>query len=1284
MSDFSVWYKKHGTRNKEAPDEQIDAMAEQHLKAGTLAKQLRETIDLTGGGTDEELNAKFGRMLQRKSDARERDEAALRERAASNLEKNQQTMGMAAAGPVLPDGTPLIQDQNAAAKARRALEQGSHPGEEARIPTVDTYEKLKAQQAKTGGNLVPVSGTLQLQQEGMPTHQLYGGAKFPMAELDGAPLSDKLMAGIRGGIDVVDKGVAGVASSVYDPRSGEWFPRDESGTPVPTPMKYRADVGTREYLQALGERHGESAPRLVNAQSKAHAALGAGWDAIGMARARLHLADDQRPERREYLQALGDRNGESVLRSVDAQDRAALDEAKANLGSSSQRWNARAPSTPAEANAMAARNMRDVADVYDAVTPLSALNLGISAVGKGAKALIRTRPVGDAAEAIAAYGSKGVGPGMLSDVPAGVGGPVESQALIKAAAAKSREAPNAAFNEFMDKFQGRFTPEADMAARNAWHSPEARMAAMKVPGAAQLLDEMQLENFAMHQRAGLPAKDYNPNHLYYGQNFSKAHNEAETALANLDGKRAALRDKLLRDAGIDPAAANAGAGQSANPVRVDLNTQVPGYRALAADPAIAQKLTLSMPGEQDIFLPGAREGRSAQRIIAGDVSAELMARDNNPIEAAFRRAGGKEMDNSDISAFIKERGATGLTGGHARSVREMSAASGERRREGARMLFTDDAFKQAAADYPVATPAGRPMSGMKLDEFLKDHGTSPDMFPARLTVAGDKHLDKLVFPPHIQDALTEADMVVVYPANLTAEEMADPKLLATNFITPTRYAQRKRVIALPGTDAKEPFLYPRRYAEAYAQIMHGPKEGALDDLAHVLNYAIGAKQANQSVTVYNPGFAPRNNMENITRVFVDQPGSMLPKNLKETVAWLKKPENRRAAETYLGAGKNAESRGAEFATKTRAPGMLPSGARRAVDKVFEGTQGMGKKYNEVWDHGFKERLFPGAPLGYSFDDVLRAHHYRTQVAKGVSPNVAAMTTNELLINYSDVSSAEKLAKTFFPFTKFYTGVMQGALASAARQPYRFSRLYTLANYLQNQDTASHGDRAINAKALSLRDVVTGVPMMGWGKNDSDALALRLETPLTSAMAIIDPALSTIDPSWSGKDRPATSLLGPAITQPLAMVAPDTVERVTGYPVTSMPRDLWKKYDGTGWGRLYDIHHDLQQPNIASDVAEFHPAEQTYWDAARNAPLVGGALPKWWDTPARMYTGAQSQTGRTPEHRETALIRALLGKTGLARAESVDVMRSMSQKSKVLQDAVTDPFVKTETKKKRSY
>ena len=84
--------------------------------------------------------------------------------------------------------------------------------------------------------------------------------------------------------------------------------------------------------------------------------------------------------------------------------------------------------------------------------------------------------------------------------------------------------------------------------------------------------------------------------------------------------------------------------------------------------------------------------------------------------------------------------------------------------------------------------------------------------------------------------------VVVYPANFTPAELADEKLLATNFITPTRYAQRKRVIALPGIESQEPFIYPRRYAEAYAQILHGPKEGALDDLAveleHEAQYAV--------------------------------------------------------------------------------------------------------------------------------------------------------------------------------------------------------------------------------------------------------------------------------------------------------------------------------------------------------------------------------------------------------------------------------------------------------------
>jgi hypothetical protein len=1190
-------------------------------------------------------------------------------------------------------------DRGVARQAQRSIEQGRAPDEPTLLPEVRRFEQLAAA-AQPGQKIVPVAGVAQVQDDsGRPLLQLRRGAAVPSDVYKDQPWTEKAMGVLTGAADVVDKGVATLMRNAAsdDPRFGHM-------------PGYRDDEGVSEVLQKWGASAGEKYPAAASALNKPAAALRTGLNALGYAKDKFDLSDAeqkamfQRVTTDEAKKYRGKLSAEDYAAAVtqDERDgsRAADDVAAAKQELAEQERDMRASGaavmrplakSPAEGRVEGEDIGTFAGDVYDLVSPLQTANLALGALGPVARAAGKSRTLGDIAEGVAGkVGTKrGTERGLLSATPAAVGAPVPVKGVIKAAESYAREFPGLEQARLADAF-GDYDRALAKQVQDAWSDPAARTALVKErPEALAMFEQAQPRHLEVALASGVKPKDYNPFHVYVGQDPSRRAELGRTASAELLDHEPAK--KILERAGVASdqyALGAARAGPDAD-FTIPRGTNIPGLGALERDPVLRDLLTIRAVPQEGAppnallgsrFLPGARAADSKAQRAANLVAGELAKREQSPkLSHLFQRVTGRAMDDSSLEDAARQIMDQDVVSGLSGSMRSAASHSPERSAGAMRMLFgsgRNGAFDEASEIVAKSREVYGPEAFTDLSSFMERRPHIPlASFPPRLNAYGDEQMRdfmqrELVIPSAMRKELQSKDMVLVIPRGSTPMGAG----LAED-ISRAHYSKQQHVVAIPGMQWSEPKLVPRRVVEASLQITSGAKDDVVRNLADDIEFALGAAQANARVTQGNPGFTLRNILANVVRGAADQGGGFLTDKAgrRATEKWMFQPENRRVAEQLLGVGKDLGRRGSAFGVAPVAPGIYPAPLRRLQQKAFNATNAPGQSLNEAADDAFKANLFPSAPKNYTADDVLRVHHFVTQVRKGVDPKTAALNTNSLLINYADKSSGERVAKAIFPFIRYYTGALQGALKLSVEQPYRFTRLNNLATFAENmQGTAIGDDQAVNAKSKRAVDILTGMPAVRLGRDDK-ALVLRPETPATEGLAVIDPLMAMYDPEMASKaDSGFFSLVGPAVTGGfLSTVAPDLMTRATGHRPMSVGPELWKALgNATTAGTLPERTKALwetinQKPGMGEGVAG-SPGKakaQIAWDLAKNAPLLERLIPTYADALVRSQTQATGYTSRTPEGAEMALWRLLLRSTTGQRTQPLDIQESMAEKSR---------------------
>jgi hypothetical protein len=1313
--------KKKAPQWADVPDEKLEAWAQEGLQNGGLVRALKKNVPQWANTPDDKLEAWAREGMGQpatpstpedeiKRGIQERKVGIRNAQSGQRVGSSQETMARATAQ--------TSTDAAAKKDAQQVLAYGRAPEEEAFVKEyIDFDEMMKA---NPGAVARSIYGEVQAQnpETGQALGQLRPGRSAPLSIYKDSKWYEPALGVLGNVTDVTGK----AAAKVYRGMQYPWLPheaRPKEGE--------NENEGFSELLQNESGKFGKAFPQVAAVGGAVAALPAVGWNTLMVGKNKAEQALAEREVRRqEYLAKqgaapAGPYNMERAQQDLATQKQDLAKEDKAlDVALAETQLPFKPGDRTPEEGADIGRNVlgKRLADIAGLVNPLQDVNLALKGIGLGGKALLATktgkavgREMGNAAEALAEWSSKSALP--LSNFPAKVGAPEATRAGLESAQSLMREFPAMEERKILEQYQQLVTPEQAKKAIRSWHTPEARTAAVQAdPAMANVFETLQPLHSRIALEAGIKPQDYSPFHIYGGQDASQAAREGRTA-SQLDEFRDPTM-KTLRNAGVDTAGVEVGSARvNAAELPVDVtNIDVPGLRSLRDK----EELWSKPPTEDGVkFLPGARTSDSYAQRLANRVAGELTkiddARDASrlPGFSVWRqKASGALKDDYDLEKMVSDAWSgdaiTGMAGTHRKLMEKGPQRLALAREE---LLASDYMVKAAREDFGDATmrplsewsdmvnqervASGRGPMSVDTVPFLNAHGDVR-------TIQGldGKRVKELVVPNDIRNRLLRNDEVIIVPRGPAYKQgeswrdfnSANGRVLVMDLPEGAFGARREAMVV------------PRRVASALDQLSNpNAKRGV--ELAKAIDHALGLSQAAYAVTRGNPGFDARNFQSNATRALIDEgPDFLSGANRAQSVRDLADPALRLEAEKLLGIGKDLGENAAAYGTKPSAPGLLPARIgpfqiRKGQEKAFNALQeGFGGAINKQVDDTLKNSFFRGAPAHYSADDMLRFHHWRTQMQRGVHPKVAAQNTNRLLINYADKSGAEALAKTFFPFIRFYTGAAQGAVLLALKEPYRFSRIWRLSQAMQQADSDARGGKAVNAKAGSAVDALVGTPMVGLdhlGMGDS-ALALRLENPLSETKAVFDAALGELAPGASAAmgARPA-SLLHPGLSGAQSLfadfpVVDEFTKTTTGYAPLPVPNEVWSGLDGWGVpGKAKQVWNDTTPLDIPPDATPTEraqleeanraragqamriadsPKTAVLYEALRRIPGVGPITPVMMDTAMRLATRSGNVRGRTSEAREIGALRMLLRMLG-PRSEGLDIQEMMGKKGSEL-------------------
>lgn len=750
-------------------------------------------------------------------------------------------------------------------------------------------------------------------------------------------------------------------------------------------------------------------------------------------------------------------------------------------------------------------------------------------------------------------------------------------------------------------------------ALDAWPTEAGRRAAS--PQAQELIRVAQPIHQGIFDRAKAAGQlgdlEYNPLHLYIGQDPTKAARMNETAAA-----------RLAVESGVDP--------WKATPVPPTMpgGTHAPGLDAYM---------------ENGAWKAGVRpaDTRSLEEVM-GNITKRTDVGGIGAVSRAERDDILKDLEGRDILSGLVVSAQKAADTDPARRI----ASAGQFRA----MLPTLE--QEAVASNPKTT-LWKPAA-----EIFPNLGTGPGR-----TATGElRKGGRTSFSPEVMRALEAEDGVIAYAGRKGVKDRLDD------------IYKGQRVVDLPAEYADlDGKVIPRHVALAIEQMSlpQGEKYSVqMRRVTQAFDRMLGRGQIKENITQGNPGFGIRNYVGNLFRIAAHDPDALLdPRNparnkLVDLVGAVSHAPLDPAAgtahklgkETYttgqlhemmvslLGVGRGAQQKmlGMEPGSQgvgTLAEAVLSGGGRApnvadAANRVARAVPFVGKKVNDAADriarHGWNLNE------NYTADEGLKMLSFLGGLRRGMTPQAAARDTQALLIDYSSTSGAKELAGAAVPFIKYYTGAFQAAAKLAVQHPRRYSRVYDVMRNIENADAQLQGGGRWDPRGKNIQDRIMGNPQMAW---DNEPVTARVETPVAELQNLV--AMGT------GQDaRGLTGLLAPDLSRAYGFATGKDL--ATGRSVLGLsPDEMAQSSPLLGMPGQYAQAWRNQEATGANTVGA-HPVANALYQLAKYAPLLGGAyVPTWADPLARtgLDVGASPASRSTDQGANTLRRLAASGITG---------------------------------------
>lgn len=364
-------------------------------------------------------------------------------------------------------------------------------------------------------------------------------------------------------------------------------------------------------------------------------------------------------------------------------------------------------------------------------------------------------------------------------------------------------------------------------------------------------------------------------------------------------------------------------------------------------------------------------------------------------------------------------------------------------------------------------------------------------------------------------------------------------------------------------------------------------------IAHFMDDLLGTSGASQIETKGNWGFDVRNRVEELARVHMGVPGAF-DNDVKDIFTKVANGEsgNWHGTDTQelLARIQEGGTLGTSHMSQVERNGPTLPFVRLGVKAISPNTwlgkglrgvdagAGMARdsvswpasKLGSVGEEMLKKRYFPGAPAEIPLEDCIKIQSVLGKIKNGESVDAAIANTNKLLINFQELSGAERLAKTMIPFAKYNTSMHSGSYALALSHPERFRHLYSLARAVEQTDTSLNNDQPVNQKFKGPWEAMAGYPLVG-GKNQ-DVWTLKPPTPVAGMAQHAEMLGNSLDPDSTGPGL--SGLLAPAFStaasmlsgknhfgQPASGMKPASDERVWREARTAVPHGWYTPFAG---------------------------------------------------------------------------------------------------------------------------
>lgn len=1106
-----------------------------------------------------------------------------------------------------------------------------------RVPEVDDFREferlVKAEgltKQQPAGGLAPLIAT---DKQGRARYSLYNNASSSTAGVEGvAPVKY-----VTGEVDPLQQGITQMARGVYDPTSGRALQGPATDTPlqpltgfqVAEPAELGAPEGTglgglqsgygfREYMGDVGEQsaRGKTDMELAQAEQASY-----GTEAWLRAMRGIDLGEA------EILSTLNDTPLMLGIRAATDDDTWLKRWSESNRKEAEQYgkkvdevrdWRGFIKeATPAARDESAKLSGRyggyALGETGAMFTPTGVQKAGGKVIGAVADAVPQELKTG-ARKLVADWT-----PEALSNTKSKFGIPdKEGRALIDAGKIAKRTAPDmleeTTQRELLDMVDaaagGMDDTQKKALAREVlevFSDDELRLAAS--PAARDVLNKFQPRHAQLFDESGLRelGYEYNPYHLLWGQDATKAARMTETAQARA-AKEAGQVPWAARD--VDPKAqvgvpgitqemadAAHGTWKVGRPIDQVMNNTVERMQKSGLTHSEAEDLvkdfkelnfiTAFSRTQRKVKGAAAADDALAKEIVSG--MPELRAKYPTRYES-FDEFANRAMANDPLTAGLAE-GRTWSGAVRQKDPRLSSAMEG--------LLEAEDRVLVHVRGMPM--PPGGALKNRVVE--------IPEKFADMNGMAVDRH-----FAQAIGEAAT------------TSKTYSNARKWAATWDRALGLTQMRQLITIgsPGFGA-------RVLTGDVGRHVLSEGSAGLDTQLRALVAEISEAGAHKNTRVVRIGKEAHTlaEWEEIVRKYGDVRASFTNEVLK-----------REPGEAGVGTA-------AQFVANQ--VGKVVPGAERAIpgalNTAAQVASAPGYASGELADVAFRSMFnVNGRRLSdaYSAGDGIRMLNMLSMIKRGVDPRVAGQKMRTLMVDYADTNAAQEVVRPLIPFIKFYSAGMQGAVDIAMREPRRFSRIVDMMKAVERMDSAQHGG-VIDPRNKPTEDQLTARPMY---ESAGRVTTARLENPLAD---VVD-----IGTALAGKsDQSAWKYAAPWATRAYALKTGR--DAVTNRSVLGLDDEQMK--DVNGW--LGSQYMQARDQDLMAN-----PNRTGAYVAMRNLPGLSNLMTSPVDLGLRVGAGmGSSSASRVPEDDLGALQRALPNWIMGGRQSRVDTVQNLRNKTK---------------------